>query len=132
MKSVIFLLGVLFLFGPPVVWGAGSDAQEFLCQGCHGMPPGTVPETGAYNPGAHQAHQIIPCNRCHVDGIRADHVDGIITIRPELSYSLGVALPFPGGGGGSCGGAGTMALPAGCHGALKGVKCDWLPGKNCR
>ncbi len=70
------------------------------CENCHGMPPTEMP-------GGHNLHsfQAVGCWNCHREGADPYHVDGIVTIEPSSGYSMG-DMPWPGGGGGTCGGPG--------------------------
>ncbi|MDD5758465.1 MAG: hypothetical protein PHI06_05220 [Desulfobulbaceae bacterium] len=102
------------------------------CGGCHALPPGTGEEHGPFKPGAHTQHIALSCDQCHNSGIEDDHINGIISLKPELEYQYGYAVPWPSVGSGSCGGLGHPFRPTGCHEQMPKAKCFWIPGKNCR
>lgn len=99
------------------------------CDRCHAMPP---EDDGRFKAGAHDEHATILCNECHLTGIEDDHVNGVITLKTEIEYQYGSQVPWPGTGGGSCGGSGTPMQMPGCHERLPKAKCFWVPGKSCR
>jgi len=102
------------------------------CGGCHALPPGSGPDNGPFKPGAHAEHATIACEQCHGTGAEDDHVNGVISLKPEFEYQYGNAVPWPSIGSGSCGGKGFSFRPQGCHERMPNAKCFWVPGKNCR
>lgn len=102
------------------------------CDRCHATPPGSAPDDGRFKAGAHVEHAQILCNECHLTGIEDDHINGVITLKPEIGYQYGSQVPWPGTGGGSCGGSANPMQMPGCHERMAKAKCSWVPGKNCR
>lgn len=105
------------------------------CGGCHAIPPGAGHGDGRFKPGSHVEHNKFSCDRCHLTGISdttEEHVDGKVSLRPEIEYQYGAEVPWPSLGSGSCGGFGYPYLLAGCHEQMPNATCFWVPGKKCQ
>lgn len=131
MKALPFVLGFLVI----AVIAQATPSLLVLgekCVGCHALPPGTGEEHGLFKPGAHAEHITLSCDQCHRTGLENDHINGIISLKSELEYQHGEAIPWPSLGSGSCGGLGHPFQPTGCHAQMPKAKCFWIPGKNCQ
>lgn len=131
MKRYVFFTLLLFFIAINVS-GVEARSRAVACGNCHGFPPGIGKSTGSFYPGAHGVHRYFTCDRCHITGDKPDHVNGAISIRPEIMYSAGIAVAWPGSGSGSCGGDNISAMPSGCHAKNHNQKCFWFPGKACK
>lgn len=112
-----------------------SGKLEKPCGGCHAIPPGSGPGDGRFKPGSHVEHSKLSCDRCHlggIDEIKEEHVNGTITLRPEIEYQYGTEIPWPSIGSGTCGGLGYPYPLAGCHEQMPDATCFWVPGKKCQ
>lgn len=105
------------------------------CGECHAIPPGTGPDEGRFKPGSHAEHSKFTCDRCHPTGVSdttEEHVNGTISIKPEIEYQYGSEVPWPSMGSGTCGGLGYAYQLKGCHEQMPDAKCFWVPGKKCQ
>ncbi|MBA3013337.1 MAG: hypothetical protein KKD63_06735 [Proteobacteria bacterium] len=105
------------------------------CGGCHALPPGTGPEDGRFKPGSHAEHKMFSCESCHTVGftnITEEHVNGKISLKPEIEYQYGTDVPWPSIGSGTCGGLGHPYQLQGCHEQMPDARCFWVPGKKCQ
>jgi len=136
-RWIVCTAGLLALIATTAVAEGPGPASppRTSCSGCHGIPPGTGgPEDGRFKPGSHAEHRQFACDRCHPVGladITAGHINGTISLKPEIEYQYGVEVPWPSIGSGTCGGRGYAYPLAGCHEQMPDAKCFWVPGKKC-
>ncbi len=128
-RIIAAMLGLAVAVG--LVPGTVFGAKIGDCRACHGIVPGVDGKEKNFNPGAHPVHAKLPCAACHREGGGARHIDGIITLRPAIDYSLGSDLSWPSGGGGSCGGKVFSVEAKGCHARPLAI-CRWEPEGQCR
>lgn len=137
-KLGVYLAGALALISAVAVAETTPDTTGRLgtnCGGCHALPPGTGPDDGRFKPGSHAEHGALACERCHTAGmaeITEEHVNGTISLKPEIEYQYGTEVPWPSVGSGSCGGQGYPYPLTGCHEQMPDAKCFWVPGKKCQ
>lgn len=130
---VVVLFMIMILSSP-----AGAEQREPKdvgldpCERCHGLPPLEMSNSEKFFSGAHPVHKKIECGECHSAPSTSSHNNGIIDIRSDLHYDHGTQVPYPGGGGGSCGGDKNFPMPSGCHGDKNDMQCFWMPGNVCK
>jgi len=133
MKTTTLLLILLLGLACALAWAEENSIPEASdCVNCHGMPPGVDDSNHSNNPGAHLVHKALGCESCHADGVNPDHINGIISVLPEVGYEFGDSIPWPGQGGGSCGGQYGLPMPTGCHTERADMSCLWIPGDSCK
>jgi hypothetical protein len=130
---VVVLLMIMLLSSP-----AGAEQNELgaggmdFCEKCHGLPPlENSNNSDKFFAGAHPVHKMIACGECHSAPSNSAHNNGMIDLRPDLHYDHGIEIPYPGGGGGSCGGDKNFPMLSGCHSDKIEMKCFWMPDNVC-